>query len=69
MSSTARRNRSRFPVYDWRISAVELKTITMPKSASVAASISRSASVLAHSSRFGFTSVADMLAELSIIRM
>jgi hypothetical protein len=56
-------------VYDCRISAVELNTMTMPMSESVAASISLSASALAHSSRFGFTSVADMLAELSIIRM
>ena len=68
-ASTARLSRSRLFVYDCRISAVELNTITMPVSASVAASISLRASALAHSSRFGLTSVADMLAELSIIKM
>ena len=66
---TAFRSSPRLVVYPWRISAASLKAMTMPESESVAASISLIASALAHASRSGATSVADMLAELSRIRM
>ena len=69
MARIAAFNSSRFVVYDWRISAVLLNTMTMPGSASVEASMTRIASSLAQSSRVGFTSVAFMLAELSTIKM
>ena len=69
MPFTAAFSSSRLVVYDWRISAVLLKTMTMPGSASVEASMTRIASSFAQSNRVGFTSVAFILAELSIIRM